>query len=808
MNRFPTGMTLIAALMQSTLLLADIALVTDGRPEAIIVIGKDAPWIDRHAAEELSNYIRAISGASLPVVDVTAPVVKHATNLVLIGHSATNHLIDKLALAGKIELSREQPGGDGFRVTIFEYRSRNYCVLGGSRGRATLYAVYDFLENECGVGYFADGDFIPSGKTLSWAPMNRTEKPYFQHRMAPNACSYVYSSQYWDTERWKKEHDYMVKRKMNFSYFTLGWEVVMHRVWKRFGINTGEPSKGELWAAELQKEVRGYAEKLDMDVVGQLWGGHVSTEFARKHPELKYVVTEWAGVNTSYHVHPSDPMFQKIVQACMEEWQKAYGPTHIWDQAPYPETSPGATQEDKHQLKIDWAHNMSTAIGRSDPNGILYMSGWFLQGEDWTPEVCRDFFDAMVNDRYLVSDAWAETRPVYSKTGYFGGKSEWMFGVLNTFGNVERLHGDVSDLIHRVQQIPIDPQAEHCTGFYIDPESTQHNFLYFDLAAELSWNPIPVNLDTFLHQYSARRYGVTAGSAMTEVWKKVCQTVYSDNIEANPRPVYHNPLPRDGGGGDLFASADKLSLRLSYLPVLKQALILALKQRSQLQHLPHYQRDVLDIGRTFLGILFDYHAYQAHQAFSQDKNQNKVDQQGDRMLSLLDDIGLLVATRPEFYLEEEMKRGRQLPVIKVPESRTSESIQHTTSSDSPGHENDRDVRLRYTALAGMARYPGLLDYAAADRVELIRYYYRPRVQAWLDHMKEHIDTGQIDYGQLLSGAYKDITQAFVDAEYTTPQTIPSGQKPSDLLPELLMRISLPDTQQQLLPQTPSSAIKP
>ena len=130
-------------------------------------------------------------------------------------------------------------------------------------------------------------------------------------------------------------------------------------MWKRFGINTGEPSKWELWAAELQKEVRGYAEKLDMDVVGQLWGGHVSTEFARKHPELKYVVTEWAGVNTSYHVHPSDPMFQKIVQACMEEWQKAYGPTHIWDQAPYPETSPGASAEDKYQLKIDWAHNLS-----------------------------------------------------------------------------------------------------------------------------------------------------------------------------------------------------------------------------------------------------------------------------------------------------------------------------------------------------------------------------------------------------------------------------------------------------------------
>ena len=31
---------------------------------------------------------------------------------------------------------------------------------------------------------------------------------------------------------------------------------------------------------------------------------------------------------------------------------KAYGPTHIWDQAPYPETSPGASAEDKYQLTL------------------------------------------------------------------------------------------------------------------------------------------------------------------------------------------------------------------------------------------------------------------------------------------------------------------------------------------------------------------------------------------------------------------------------------------------------------------------
>ena len=40
-----------------------------------------------------------------------------------------------------------------------------------------------------------------------------------------------------------------------------------------------------------------------------------------------------------------------------------------------------------------------------------------------------------------------------------GGQADWMFGVLNTFGNVERLHGDVSDLIARVRRVVADPKA-------------------------------------------------------------------------------------------------------------------------------------------------------------------------------------------------------------------------------------------------------------------------------------------------------------------------------------------------------------
>ena len=39
-----------------------------GQPHAVILLGAEATWIENHAAEELRKYVKAISGAVLPVV--------------------------------------------------------------------------------------------------------------------------------------------------------------------------------------------------------------------------------------------------------------------------------------------------------------------------------------------------------------------------------------------------------------------------------------------------------------------------------------------------------------------------------------------------------------------------------------------------------------------------------------------------------------------------------------------------------------------------------------------------------------------
>jgi len=129
--------------------------------------------------------------------------------------------------------------------------------------------------------------------------------------------------------------------------------------------------------------------------------------------------------------------------------------------------------------------------------------------------------------------------------------------------------------------------------------------------------------------------------------------------------------------------------------------------------------------------------------------------QASASLKVLDDIATLVATQEELYLQEEIERGVSIQ---------GENQRATISTE---------VRQRYTALVGMGSYPFLLDYCAVDRVELIDYYYRPRVETWINHVRDNL-RGAIDYSFLLQGPYKTIAQSFVDGTYTPPVIFPSG----------------------------------
>ena len=132
---------------------AQITLAKNGQPCAAIVVGEQATRTEWIAAQELAKYVKAITGAELPVT-IDPAGGRKVRNLILIGQPSTNAVIEKLGRAGDIALTAEKPGLDGFIIKSVTADKKNCLVLASAQPRGCLYAVYHLLETEAKVGFF------------------------------------------------------------------------------------------------------------------------------------------------------------------------------------------------------------------------------------------------------------------------------------------------------------------------------------------------------------------------------------------------------------------------------------------------------------------------------------------------------------------------------------------------------------------------------------------------------------------------------------------------------------------------------
>ena len=138
------------------------------------------------AVEELVRYVEAASGVRLLAV-----TPKEVTPMML----------------SKIKVGRKVNSGSyaikGEEDFIIRYYPDMVRLLGNSP-RATLYAVYDFLEKEIGWRFLTPDCEVLTGGDVDLPPMKRVWRPVFEWR---DVCSAVY----WPA-------DISAKRKLNSSY--------------------------------------------------------------------------------------------------------------------------------------------------------------------------------------------------------------------------------------------------------------------------------------------------------------------------------------------------------------------------------------------------------------------------------------------------------------------------------------------------------------------------------------------------------------------------------------------------------------
>ena len=175
-----------------------VTLVQDGQIRAAIVAPPAPSVLEARAIEELVEYVRRITGATLPV---STKADKQYLSI-SIGSAAKQEL-------GHVEWNKL--GNDGF---VLKSGSDGISIAGAD-DLGTLFGVYQLLEKHVGVRWFMPGDLgevVPRAKTLAIGTFEETEVPSFR-------------------VRWIESGDWALRQKMNVAVRVKDRSVGVNWLW-------------------------------------------------------------------------------------------------------------------------------------------------------------------------------------------------------------------------------------------------------------------------------------------------------------------------------------------------------------------------------------------------------------------------------------------------------------------------------------------------------------------------------------------------------------------------------------------------
>lgn len=147
-----------------------VTLVRDGEALYTIVIADDAIPAEVTAAKELQKYLGEVTGVNLPIQDEAESDEKLPHILVGAGKRARKLLPNE---------DWEGLGKDGIVIKS----SGDALILAGGRPRGTLYAVFQFLEDEVGCRWWTPTEhLIPKKRTLEVKGQDIRYVPPFSYR--------------------------------------------------------------------------------------------------------------------------------------------------------------------------------------------------------------------------------------------------------------------------------------------------------------------------------------------------------------------------------------------------------------------------------------------------------------------------------------------------------------------------------------------------------------------------------------------------------------------------------------------------
>lgn len=466
-------------------------------------------------------------------------------DLVLIGSDAVHPMVHRLILQGAIESLGIAYGTDAYRILCVPHQGHRCLVLAGGCGRSTLYAVYDFFHRQAGVEYFWDGDSIPKRSQIDFERIDVTEKPHFSYRglrYFAHRGLHRFQAEHWDLDDWKREIDWLVKKRFNFFMLRIGIDDLFQRAFPDVpypptdgkdpdGVDRSYNDRTSFWPlryrGELRKHVLQYAFDrglLHPEDCGPLthWYSHTPSAFLRNRPDFPVTRDQKSGYSllTTQIWDLENPLSWEAYWQLTATHVREFGQARLFHTIGLAERTFGATPRENLQRKL-YAYRKTQQILRQHyPDAPLIIAGWDFIGW-WKDEDVHRLLEEFDPGKTIIFDYTADdAEKVTFRDWNLLGRFPWMFGIFHSYARNSDIHEDYSILIERLRMAAPD---EKCLGLAIWSEISHSDTFLLEYLAANSWRP-GEDLPAGVKRYCRSRYPEKLAEPMEAIWRNFLVT--------------------------------------------------------------------------------------------------------------------------------------------------------------------------------------------------------------------------------------------------------------------------------------------
>lgn len=633
--------------------------------------------------------------------------------------------------------SNDQIGSDSFEVET----TGNRIKIRGTSNASICYGAYTFLRDIGSVLVSWEGNRINLPKV--WPKYSKKVSTPFQYREYLNACTFGYTTPWWDWKSWEKEIDWMALHGINLPTAMEGQETVWKLLWKEYGltetqleahfagpaflpwqrmgnINSLEGPLPQEWFSkkeELQKKILDRMRALDMHPVVPAFSGYVPKAFAEKYPEAKISeLKSWSGggFESTFLLDSKDPLFKKIGKRFIEIYTKIYGKSNFYLADSFNEITPPVSENNKYEELSNYGSEIYETINEAAPGAVWVMQGWLFgdNKEFWTKEATSAFLSKVPNDRLMIQDYANDRYKVWENQEAFYGK-QWTYGYVHNYGGSNPVYGDLNFYKNELTSLLKNPNKGNVVGYGVMPEGLNTNSIVYEYIYDLPWNQGNEPVKEWLTKYLNARYEQKTSATVFKAWELLLESVYSTKYW---EPRWWNDR---AGAYLLFKRPTVMVTEFKGHPgdkkKLKEALDILVKEAKKYNKKNFIHYDLIDASRHYHSLCIDEDLIECVKAYQQ-----KDIAKGDQLLKKIEkqalDVDHMISKQPLNSLDYWIK-----------------SASDYGSSPEVSNLYVKNAKTLITLWGGEGH---LNDYASRSWHGMYKGFYWPRWKMFLEALKK------------------------------------------------------------------------